>query len=212
MNKALHDELVNTLKRNNKIQPKAVIKKLLSMTPCKRDIAFWPNAQIVYALSVADKKDPVVIEQIKKWRAKKFNIIENDDILMAYVLATKTNFLTKNDVDIIYTNIVNRIGNFRNKLVPYRFANPNMVYIDLLGMLPQMLIYLGIERNDSAMVKWGVDQFTEYVEKSTDNSTKLPYHAYDMLNDKKMGIIGWGRSLGWIMMGLSESIVCLGDK
>lgn len=45
-----------------------------------------------------------------------------------------------------------------------------------------------------------------------DEKTGLPYHGYDEKNSMKYGIIGWGRACGWMLLGLSQSILWISEQ
>ena len=137
---------------------------------------------------------------------------EYDDIFMAYILLTKTNLLNDMQIKKIKENAKLSLSNYFGKMIPYRNDDMNKIYIDLLGMVPQFLISCGVQENDKKSIEWGVRQFTEFIKNATDDETGLPYHAYDLVGGNKLGIIGWGRALGWLLIGLSESIISLSDK
>lgn len=45
-----------------------------------------------------------------------------------------------------------------------------------------------------------------------DAASGLPYHGFDSDTGVKYGIIGWGRAVGWLMSGISESLAYLPEK
>ena len=51
-------------------------------------------------------------------------------------------------------------------------------------------------------------QLLNFARYGMDARSGLPYHAYDAENGLKLGIIGWGRAVGWLLLGLSEYLVC----
>ena len=79
-------------------------------------------------------------------------------------------------------------------------------------MVPQFLISDGVEKGDVKLIDWGIKQFTDFIKNATDEKTGLPYHAYDSASGERFGAIGWGRAMGWMLMGLSESILALPKK
>ena len=170
-----------------------------------RDIAFWPNAQIIYALSLIDEKS-IIKKQIILWRKRGFKIERMDDILMGYYLISKTNLLTNEQYERLISSIKGAVESYIGRPLPYRISDPNIIYADLLGMAPQTIIKIGLEEKDNNLVEWGTEQFLSFIKNATDDVTGLPYHAYNTKTKEKLGIIGWGRTLGWIMTGLSASI------
>ena len=47
-------------------------------------------------------------------------------------------------------------------------------------------------------------QLVNYARYGMDARSGLPYHGYDLESGIKYGIIGWGRAIGWLLLGLSE--------
>ena len=210
--KELTDELEYLLLKNNRKSIKDFIKTFVYPNIYKKDYAFWPNAQIVYALSFWENGTNAIDNQIRLWAKRDFNVIHYDDALMAYVLIEKTARLSTLQEKKLIERIMNALSDYQGDIIPYRKNNPNYVYIDLLGMVPQFLIMCGVRNKNEEVINWGVKQYTEFINNATDKNTGLLYHAYDSANHKKMGIIGWGRAMGWLMTGLSESILLLRDE
>ena len=204
-------ELIRMLEENKRYGFLTKIKKIIKIKSPKRDIAFWPNALIIYALIKEDAIDSVRV-LMSDWKRRKYRIENYDDILMGYILLSKTDLLNSDDRLLLINSINKSIEKYYNKVVPYRSHEEHLVYIDLLGMLPQYLCWYGCNYNDNNYVQWAAMQFDEFIQNATDESTGLPYHVYDKKTGERLGLIGWGRSLGWIMIGLSESIISLTDR
>ena len=51
-------------------------------------------------------------------------------------------------------------------------------------------------------------QLLNFARYGMDARSGLPYHAYDAEHGLKLGIIGWGRAVGWLLLGLSEYLIC----
>lgn len=98
-------------------------------------------------------------------------------------------------------------GNF-----PYRLRDASHIYADGIGMVCPFLCRYGILTEDNAAVKLGVAQMVHFLECGMDGASGLPYHGFDSDSGMKYGIIGWGRAVGWLMSGISESLACLPEK
>ena len=61
----------------------------------------------------------------------------------------------------------------------------------------------------SALARRQIGSFLNY---GMDYLSSLPYHGYDRQSGVKYGIIGWGRAVGWLLMGMSGIICDTGDK
>lgn len=205
-------ELERLLLANNQISFEYCVKRVLRGKLPRKDVAFWPNAQIVHAYSFDTSYHNAIKQIISLWERRRFVITEYDDVLMAYVLLEKTTLLNDEQKIKITDSIMTSLHPYMGRMIPYRRNNPNVFYADLLGMVPQFLVSFGIKKQDEATISWGVQQFVSFMESATDAETGLPYHAYNNAGNEKLGIIGWGRAMGWIMTGLAESIVSLDGK
>ena len=207
MEKELFDELQALWTENNRVTIKKALRQLVRFTMKSKDVAFWPNAQIMYAFSFDKNYCDIIQKQITLWEKHGFRIAKFDDVLMAYILMNKTHELTNKQKTIVKKNVLDALSYYVDTAIPYRKNSPDYIYIDLLGMVPQFLIMNGVEDNNEAMVDWAVKQFTSFIDKASDDKTGLLYHAYNKKSHEKLGIIGWGRAMGWFLTGLSESIL-----
>lgn len=205
-------ELERLLSTNNHISFEYCIKRILRGKAPRKDVAFWPNAQIIHAYTFDASCENMIKQVVSLWERRQFTVTEYDDVLMAYVLSDKTALLDSEQKEQLTDSIMASLQPYIGRMIPYRKNNPNIFYADLLGMVPQFLISYGIKEQDDAIVDWGIQQFTSFMENATDTKTGLPYHAYNDTKNEKLGIIGWGRAMGWIMTGLAESIISLGSK
>ena len=55
-------------------------------------------------------------------------------------------------------------------------------------------------------VEEGINYLRNFLKNGMDKKTGLPYHGYDVETKIKYGIIGWGRAVGWLMLGLADSL------
>lgn len=205
-------ELERIVKNNNRLSVEEIMKSMLKLRTPKKDLAFWPNAMSIRALLLIDSGNVCALKTIAKWRRNDFRIDKYDDILLAYYLVSKVKILNKKQSETLFETIKKSLNKYYGKMIPYRQSSERVIYIDLMGMVPQMLIYIGINENDENLIDWGILQFDQYLRYATDEKTGLPYHAYNIETGEKLGIIGWGRAIGWIMTGLSDSILELGDS
>lgn len=207
--KALEQECGRLLAQNNKLGLRKTIGLLLRGRRLYLDRFFWPNALLIHALSYNREYRDTVRYQADLWRRKNFRIDKLDDVLMAYVLLYKADVLSEKDKEVIQANVIHAVGKYRNTSIPYRKEYEDIIYADLLGMVPQFLCRIGIERQSSDMVLFATEQFNRFLSGATDLESGLPYHAFNARTGEKLGIIGWGRALGWILTGLSECVVAL---
>ena len=51
-----------------------------------------------------------------------------------------------------------------------------------------------------------------FLEGGMDERSGFPYHGFNSDTGMKYGIIGWGRAVGWLTSGMSESLAYLPEK
>ena len=82
----------------------------------------------------------------------------------------------------------------------------NYIFADGIGMVCPFLCKFGSIYNDKNAIKLAVTQIQNFINFGMDGKTGLPYHGYQYESGIKYGIIGWGRAVGWLMLGMSESL------
>ena len=208
----LSDEAKNILNNyNNSVDVKKIIKNLANGKILKKDYIFWPVALISYGLLLQEDKsiNKIVINQIAKFKKKKYKITNFDDALMIYLVIRYNDKLKIKDIDIIKEKMFEMISSYKNKVIPYRNTDSNEIFVDLLGMVPPFLCSYSIENEN---LDWMLLQYEEFIKNGFDVALGLPFHSYNKMTNNKNGIVGWSRSLGWILFGLSECIDYLYDK
>lgn len=91
-------------------------------------------------------------------------------------------------------------------ILPYRANKMNMLLVDTLAMICPFLSRYWNEYGDSKALELCVQQITEFIEKGIDKSLCLPYHGYLADSGKNIGLLGWGRGVGWLLIGLVDSL------
>ena len=91
--------------------------------------------------------------------------------------------------------------------LPYRPAQKNgYIFADAIGMVCPFLCKYGYTYGDMNAVNLAVTQLQNFIQFGMDEKTGLPYHGYQYETGLKYGIIGWGRAVGWLMIGMAESL------
>lgn len=86
----------------------------------------------------------------------------------------------------------------------YRPANgEKTVFVDSVGLTAPFLYRYGEMFDKQEYRELALRQITNFLSCGMDEATKLPYHGYDTANACKYGIIGWGRSVGWLLRGMT---------
>lgn len=94
-------------------------------------------------------------------------------------------------------------------ILPYRTHHPDWLMADTLGMVCPFLCRYGTAKKDEELLALGIAQLQQFFKRGMDAKSGLPYHGYDEKSGMKYGIIGWGRACGWMLKGLTESLVWL---
>ena len=96
--------------------------------------------------------------------------------------------------------------------LPYRPGQGNgHIYADMVGMVCPFLSRYGSVYEDTKAIRLAVTQIRNFISYGMDARTNLPYHGYHYKSGIKYGIIGWGRAVGWLMMGMSETLEYIGE-
>ena len=91
--------------------------------------------------------------------------------------------------------------------LPYRPGQKNgHIYADMIGMVCPFLCKYGCVSENEKAVRLAVSQINNFINFGMDARTNLPYHGYHYKSGVKYGIIGWGRAVGWLMLGMSETL------
>lgn len=77
------------------------------------------------------------------------------------------------------------------------------VFVDGIGLSCPFLYKYGEIFDRQEYKELAVLQIANYLSYGMDGETGLPYHGYDMKDDCKYGIIGWGRAVGWLLRGMA---------
>lgn len=224
-----------------KEQLKRLIReKLLKQKLAPADHFSWPNAMLgegllsafeatgekAYLLAVAD--------YLKRWKKEGFRIYYVDNIMNGSLALRIEALARKNDgaipkaglADDEMAEIYRMCGETQEAcaawleqamrteegILPYRTHHPDWLFADTLGMVCPFLCGYGAQRQDEKLLRLGIRQLGQFIERGMDQRSGLPYHGYDEKNGLKYGIIGWGRACGWMMKGLAEGLPWIPDN
>lgn len=192
---------------------KNTIKLLLGHSNGKRNAFGWPNAMLANALVNVAKQDndvrEILVTYYKKYAKKKNKLPSIDCALNGYALLD----LYEQEKNLEYEQMLNNIyhqisiypssadGNF-----PYNPKQPQDIYADGIGTVVPFLCRYGKTFSCKAAISMGLQQIDNFMKTGLDKKSGLPYHGFDATTKKKLGIIGWGRGVGWIMMGIVDSL------
>lgn len=84
--------------------------------------------------------------------------------------------------------------------------NNKYIYSETVGYVCPFLTRYATMMNDPNALSLSITQVNNLIMYGMDEKTIIPYHGFDTETGIKYGIIGWGQSVGKIMIGLSEML------
>lgn len=93
--------------------------------------------------------------------------------------------------------------------LPYRPRNREDVLVDTIGMVCPFLSEYAADFNCQAAMSLAVYQIKEFLEHGISKKSGLPFHGYKSQSWDTLGGEGWGRGVGWLLMGLSSVLLHL---
>ncbi len=89
--------------------------------------------------------------------------------------------------------------------LPYT-THVDEVLVDTLAMICPLLSLYGKLTFDARATALATQQLREFVRVCVDSDTALPYHGYYPGGASRLGMHGWGRGVGWYLMGLIDTL------
>lgn len=170
------------------------------------DDFFWTYGLLLDSLSLY-KKDSLLIKKFNNFKRKKFKIRSIDDSLSVYVFIKNKHLFNEKDILNLSNNMFSYLKEYLNDIIPYKKSEPNLIYIDTLGMVcPFLTVYAKLV-DDEKINEWMLYQFKAFLMFSKDENSNFLYHGFDKKSKKKYGEITWGRGYGWLLFGLSKVII-----
>lgn len=214
---------INTRKQLNfypQVNSKKYIKLLVKSVLKRKKITasdkfFWPNGLLAISLEFSHRVDgnKMDLQSLKKyynsWIKKGLPMNNADYAINGYSLIYLYNITNDKKYLKAIKALVDYLKSHRKTSkgsLPYRESNQNRVFVDNLGMVSPFLCRYGDMYEDRSSIDLAIAQLTNFLECGMDKKSGLPYHGYDSENNMKLGIIGWGRAVGWLLMGLADSL------
>ncbi len=228
---AIQREAVIQLHNNNK-KPlkdacKDYIKKFIGRATSPKDMLFWPSGMLLLGITekcsdkLSDISKSIEESYVKEvngyydlWSSKqKGRICYVDDalagvsILRMYEATGNSKYL--DTAHNIYAFLKNTSKDSGNSIIYNVSGKDDFILADGVGMTALFLSYygyiisgLGLEDEAKEAYNLSSIQIINFMKNGCDSRTHLPYHGYS-LTKGKLGILGWGRAVGWIMMGIA---------
>ena len=180
-----------------------------------KDHFFWPNGLLAMSLEWSHRNNgnketlKSLQSYYNKWIKKGMPVKNPDYTINGYSLI----YLYEQTKNKTYLQSIETLINFLKTTkktdigsIPYRLSNVEEVLVDSLGMVCPFLCRYGNNFNDESCLELAVMQLYNFLKFGMDRDTNLPYHGYNSKSETKLGIVGWGRALGWLLIGLVDSL------
>lgn len=207
---AIH-ELLHYHEKSPRQRLKDMVKRAAGRYVPPRDMLFWPAGMLANALMErpSREKTAAVREYFDIWIAKGMPLYYLDDtlcgvaLLKLYQITGEEKYKCGADQMLQYLFRLEQESADAAGSIPYRPLQKNdHVYVDGIGMMCPFLAMYGAEYGDDKAVQTALTQIENMLEYGMDTRTGLPYHGFKYENRIKYGIIGWGRAVGWLLMGI----------
>ena len=165
----------------------------------------WPNALLAKSLATTDHNTPILNKYYSSWQKRNLLIKHIDcalhgEVLLDLYKQTGNNRYLKM-CHSLYKYLLNsprdKYGNF------YYRPGDKKIFIDTIGMISPFLANYSIITDKPEALTLAKQQVLNFTKYGLDADTNLPFHGYDAEKQKRYGELGWGRGMGWFMLGLS---------
>lgn len=198
-----------TVKKND--NSKLILFDMLKGNYRNNTIQSWQTG-LVYLASIERENKHYwdrFINEDGKWKLIPDEI---DYSLLAYAILKDCDDKEKIKIamDEMYQLIIKRIG--EDGCICYRDYCKEDRYVDTVGFVSPFLALYGITYDCKGARKLAVKVITEYYSNGFHKDLFLPIHAYNSKTLCPLGIYGWGRGVGWFLLGITDAYIILKDE
>ncbi|MCM1153943.1 MAG: glycoside hydrolase family 88 protein [Roseburia sp.] len=186
---------------------------------CRQELLDARDAEGETEAFLVQKIEMALSAYFTRWIKKQCPIYYLDDLLAGEVVLGICKEYEKEhrENDIVNEKNIAQYQSALTRLVDYAFAYPTdetgsfpyragqkngHIFVDSAGLTCPFLYEYGRLYDIDVSMELAVKQIANFVAYGTDAATGLPYHGYDVVTGNKYGIIGWGRSVGWLLRGM----------
>lgn len=179
-------------------------------------IQSWQEAALFLGLTEHWKKtkEHRQREQLEKFTAGKLDAsgmwkhmpTEVDETLLAYAFLN-SEFLSSEKIRPAMDSTFGMLQNFigEDGTIAYKQHCKDFRFVDTVGFVCPFLVLYGVKFRNSTAVDLGVKQILEYQKFGMMYQENIPCHTYNINTKMPTGLFGWGRGLGWFLIGLADS-------
>ncbi len=186
---------------------KDLVRRALGKGSSVDDMIFWPAGLLMLGLMEAGHTREAA-DYLREWAAAGMPVKNPDDALTGVVLER----LYQETGDPYWKEGVQRIHQYlegcrrdaAGSIVYGQRSSNSWIYADGAGQTAMFYA----EEGQGDLAQRELDNFARY---GIDETSELPYHGYDAQSGLCQGIIGWGRAVGWLLLGISAQERCKGS-
>ena len=179
---------------------------------------FWHTALLTIGKERYYKlvKDKEIINEldsyyknILKKKEKGYTTIQVvDQIMNLYTLLYLKYEFNVNEYDSLIKEGIKLIDNITkdNEIIYYRNTNKNLILIDTLGMICPFLMRYSYYTGEKKYGEIAVNQLVSFIQNGVNEEDYFPYHSYNLTNKSNHGSSEWGRGIGWLLIGIVDSM------
>jgi rhamnogalacturonyl hydrolase YesR len=206
-------ELNDLPRKSPKEKAKDLLKKAAGRGVRPDDPVFWPAGMLLMGLaeSPAPAGRAAAEKYLSEWVKDRCRVLFPDDALAGYAALRLYSSLgdgeekeeMKKACDAVFSFLRETPKNSEGSIIYNPARGNEYIYADGAGQTALFLseyarVFGNREAGDLAAL-----QITNFLKHGIDDRTGLPYHAYDLSSGQYLGILGWGRAAGWLLMGMA---------
>lgn len=216
--KWLHSTPIIKLTDNNRL----IIIDILKGNYKRNAIQFWQEAALVLGLNkyVAATGDAEARNEIQNFFQSKMDgngwkikPTESDHAILGYALLD-ADFIDhskyRKAMDETYQMILSLKDD--DGTVAYKMHNSDYRFVDTIGFICPFLVNYGLKFNIPEAVNLAIKQIAEYQKYGMMDKENIPCHTYNVHTKIPTGLFGWGRGIGWFVIGLIDSWKALSNE
>ena len=192
--------------REEKPSLAARIRLLFGRKIPKKDFFNWPVGLLLLGLWEAGETESVR-RYFDEYLKKQEIFLRVDDALSGYVLVQ----LYRETGEETYAEAAHRLyaflqeapANAEGSLIYNPQAKNNAIFADGAGMAAMFFACYGMAFQKKEALRRARGELLAFRAHGMEEDPFLPCHGFILDENAKKGVIGWGRAVGWILMGLS---------
>jgi len=209
-------QLSSILQGNNDQNRNTYISGIIYPRKCHIANRFsWSNGLLVMSLEYSFSQEKEIqdfyhlVEYYDAWIEDFTPICNLGHVMNGYSLIFLHQLTNENKYKLSIDKIINYLylhSRDKNGSLPYYKNGKNDIYTDNIGMICPFLCRYGKIYHDQKATDLAINQIANFIKNGFDASTFLPYHGFNLDENIKIGIIGWGRAVGWLLIGMVDSL------